>query len=121
MTTTINGGSAVPDPYEINIESNKLGTTKRAANGTIINNYLYTAMQRKVTLNWRLITSTERNTIITKCKEAIASSVPLVIPDGRLINVIFPADNPIIETQVRSSGTYLFNIQVTFLEELQTS
>ena len=120
MTTTLNG-TTVTDPFEINIEFSYLGTTKRAANGTIINDYLYNAVQRKITMNWRLITGTERDTIVAKCKQAMVSAVPIVIPDGRTITAWFPADNPIVETQVRSSGTYLFNIQVTFLEELQTS
>ena len=111
----------IADPYEITVDSEVLGSTKRAANGTILTDYITTIMQKKITMNWRLISSADRDEIVSGCENAIGTARTLVLPDSRSISVYFPADAAIVETEVRTPGGWLYNIQATFMENLRTS
>ena len=120
MATTLNSVT-IADPFEITIESSVLGTTKRSANGTILTDYVTTIMQKSIAMNWRLLTSTERNTLITQIELAIGTARTLVLPDGRSISVVFPADSKVSETEVRYAAGWYYNVSATFMENLRLS
>lgn len=120
MTTTLNS-VGLPDPYEVSITSKMLGTTKRSANGTIMTDYVTTILQKDIKVNWRLINSTDRDLILAGCENAITTARALVLPGYSSMQVLFPSDSAVVQTEVRSSGTWLYNLDVTFFENLRTT
>lgn len=118
MATTLNG-TVLVDPYEISIDSSILGATKRSANGTILTDYITTITQKKLALSWRMLTGTERNTIVSACELAIGTPRTLVLPDSRSISVVMSAEASLIETEVRTATGWFYNLQVNLMENLR--
>jgi len=89
MATTIDGGAAIADPFQVSITHEMLGGGKRSANGTYLLDYSSTSLKRKVVLSWRLLTSAERTAIFAKIALCIQSARVLVLPDSTSITVFY--------------------------------
>lgn len=116
MTTKINT-VPVADPFDYQANLEILGASQRSANGTWLIDYFSTTPKYKVTLQWRLLTLAERNSIITQCTNAITASRALEIPDGRIFTVFLDLGANITETMLRDAGGYKYNLTVSFVEE----
>ena len=116
MATTLNLVE-LADPFDVSVQRKLRGSGARAANGTWqIDYYSTTLMKDAVTVKWRLLTSTERNTIVTQVQNAIATARTLVLPDGESISVYFSPDSPLNETKVRTGSGIKYNLDVVFTE-----
>lgn len=115
MTTTLNAVSLV-DPFDVQIVRKLRGSGSRAANGTYNIDYYSTTLVREISVKWRMLTSTERNTIITQVQDAIANARTLVLPDSDSISVRFNPDGQFNETKVKSGLGIRYNMDVQFIE-----
>lgn len=116
MTTSLNSVT-LAEPYDMAISREMIGGVKEAANGTKIIDYVSSTLKHRISLRWRLITATERNTIITQIQNAITASRTLVLPDGRSMTVWFDPERQPTETAVnRGSAGIVYNLEVGFME-----
>lgn len=116
MATTLNSVT-LADPYDVVISREMIGGAKEAANGVKILDYASSTLKAKLSLRWRLLTSTERNTIITQIQNAITASRTLVLPDGRSFTVWFDPERQPTETTInRGVAGYFYNLEASFME-----
>ena len=116
MATTLNAVT-LADPFDVSVQRKLRGSGARSANGTLqIDYYSTTLVKDVVTVKWRLLTSTDRNTIINQVQNAIATARDLVLPDGETISVYFSPDSPLNETKVKTGVGIRYNVDVTFTE-----
>lgn len=115
MTTTINAIS-VADPYEFSANIERLGSLRRSANGTVLLDYYVTTPKYKIKLQWRLLDSSQRSTLMTQLTACMTGSRPLVLPDGRTFTVYLDIESDITETVIRDAIGYKYNLSATFIE-----
>jgi hypothetical protein len=116
MATTLNGTTLV-DPYEVITTREMIGGVKEAANGTKLIDYASSTLKKRVSMRWRLLTVTERNTIITQIQNAITASRTLILPNGESITVWFNPEQQPTETIInRGVAGYFYNLEAAFME-----
>lgn len=115
MATTLNSVTLV-DPFDVQITRILRGSGTRSANGTFQVDYYSTTLIREISVKWRLLTSTERNTIITQVQNAISAARTLVLPDSDSISVYFDPNGQFNETKVRTGSGIRYNLDVRFVE-----
>lgn len=115
MATTLNSVT-LADPFDVQINRILRGSGSRAANGTFQIDYYSTTLIREVSVKWRLLTSTERNTIITQIQDAIANARTLVLPDSDSLSVHFDPNGQFNEVKVKTGVGIRYNLDVRFVE-----
>lgn len=115
MATTLNG-QTIADPYDYQANLEYLGSQRRSVNGTMLVDYFSSTPKYKITMQWRLLTSSQRTALQAQLNNAVTAARTLVIPDGRSFSVFLDVGGDVAETMVRTSNTYLYNISATFLE-----
>lgn len=115
MATTLNG-QTIADPYDFQANLEYLGSQRRSVNGTILLDYFSSTPKYKITMQWRLLTSSQRSTLQTQLNNAVTAPRTLVLPDGRSFSVFLDVGGDVAETMIRTSNSYLYNISATFLE-----
>ena len=115
MTTTLNG-QTIADPYDYQAKLEYLGSQRRSVNGTILLDYFSNTPKRKITLQWRLLSSSERSALITQLNNAVTQAQTLVVPDGGSFSVFLDVNGDVTETMIKTSNSYLYNIPATFIE-----
>lgn len=117
MTTTLNS-ILIADPFEQSIEREANASVLRSANGTLHIDYLTTNLDGKVKikLKWRLLTSSERNTLKTRIEDCIGNTRLLVLPDSQLFNVRLDPETVVTELSVKTALGIRYNIDVTFIK-----
>ena len=115
MTTTLN---AVPiaDPYDFSANLERLGSIRRSANGTVLSDYFSTTPKYKITLQWRLLTSSDRSTLATQLNNCVSAARALVLPDGRTFSVWLDLDSDVTESVIRDATGYKYNVSASFIE-----
>lgn len=116
MSTTINGGTPIADPFQISVTHEMLGGGKRSANGTYLLDYTSTTLKRKVVLSWRLLTSAEKAAIMAKVALCIQGARTMVLPDSTSIDVFYDPSSQPTETTIRDASGYKYNLQIAFVE-----
>ena len=117
MATTLNSVALV-DPFDVQVIRKLRGSGQRAANGTYNVDYFSTTLYREISVKWRLLTPSERNTIITQIENAIATARTLVLPDGDSVSVFFNPESQFNETKVLTGSGIRYNMDVQFLEAI---
>lgn len=114
--TTLNGVTIV-DPYEVLIDRNQVGSVSVSVNGTKHFDYLRSTLDydTKIKMKWRLITASEFNTLKTQLENCITGNRTLVLPDSLTFSVRLDPENPLTQLTVRSGGTWLYNVDCSFL------
>lgn len=115
MTTTLNGVT-IADPYDYQAHLEYLGSHRRSINGTLLLDYFSSTPKNKITMQWRLLTSAQRSTLQGQLNSAVTQQRTLVVPDGRSFSVFLDVGGDVLETMIRTSQGYLYNISATFLE-----
>lgn len=115
MATTLNAVTLV-DPFDVSITRNLRGSGSRSANGTFNMDYYSTTLIRDISMKWRLLTPTERNTIVTQVENAISAARTLVLPDSDSISVYFNPEGQFNETKVLTGSGIRYNLDVQFTE-----
>lgn len=115
MATTLNAVT-LADPFDVQIIRKMRGSAARAADGTFNIDYYSSTLIRDISIKWRLLTSTERNTIVTQVQNAITAARTLVLPDSDSISVYFNPDAQFNETKVRTGSGIRYNLDVQFTE-----
>lgn len=115
MTTKINAVD-VADPYDFAANIERMGSLRRSANGTVMLDYFTTTPKYKIKLQWRLLTSAERATLMTQITTCVTGSRPLLLPDGRTFTVYLDVESDITETIIRDAGGYKYNVAASFIE-----
>lgn len=115
MATTLNGTTLV-DPYDVQITRKLRGSGQRSANGVFNIDYYSTTLIREISVKWRMLTVTERNTIITQVENAISTARTLVLPDSDSVSVYFNPEAQFNETKVKSGLGMRYNLDVQFIE-----
>ncbi len=114
MTMTIHG-TTVPDPSSKSIEYLSNSSAARSANGTLHVDYYNTTLYRKIKLEWKLVTSSERSTLLTILADCISNTRTIVLSDGETFSVRLDPDSAITDLTVRSGSVYLYNLAATFI------
>ena len=115
MATTINS-IAVADPFDFSANLERLASVRRSANGTILMDYFSTAPKYKIKLQWRLLTSAERTTLMTQLNACVSGSRPLALPDGRTFTVWLDVESDVTEVVLRDATGYKYNVSAAFIE-----
>lgn len=115
MTTTINAIS-VADPYDFSANLERLGSIRRSANGTVMVDYFSTTPKYKIKLQWRLLTSGDRSTLMTQLNSCVSAARTLVLPDARSFSVWLDLEGDVTETVIRDATGYKYNVAATFIE-----
>lgn len=115
MTTTLNSVT-IPDPYDYSAALERMGSMRRSANGTIMVDYFQSAPKLKIKLQWRLLTSTERNTLYTQLNNCVTAARTLVLPDGRSFSVWLDMETEATEILIRDASGYKYNLSASFIE-----
>ena len=115
MATTLNG-QTIADPYDYQARLEYLGSQRRSANGTILLDYFSSTPKLKITMQWRLLTSAERATLLTQLNNTVTQARTLVLPDSRSVSVYLDVSGEVTETMIRNPTGHLYNMAATFLE-----
>lgn len=115
MATTLNSIS-IADPYEFNSSLERLGSFRRSANGTVLVDYYSTTPKYKIKLQWRLLTSAERSTLMTQINTCVSGARTLVLPDTRSFTVWLDVESDVTEVVLRDATGYKYNVSATFIE-----
>ena len=113
--TTLNA-QTLAEPYDYQADLQYLGSQRRSVNGTILLDYFSSTPKRKITLQWRSLTASQRGIIITQLNNAVTQARTLVIPNGDSFSVVLDVTSDVKETMVRQANGYLYNISATFVE-----
>lgn len=116
MSVTYINSVEVPDPYDFSANIERLGSLRKSANGTVMLDYYVTTPKYKIKLQWRLLTSAERSTLMTQLTACMTGSRPLVLPDGRTFTVWLDIESDITESVIRDAIGYKYNISANFVE-----
>ena len=114
---TIDGGTAIADPFEVTIRRVMRGGAKRSQNGTYHLDYFSTTFKRTASLKWRVITAAQRDAILAKAQLCMSAARTMVLPDGTSFSVWYDAENEPIETVIRDATGYKYNLELTFIED----
>jgi len=117
MATTLNG-TTLADPYDVEITRKARGNSSRSANWTYHIDVYSTTLLREISLKWRLITVTQRNTILSQVANAMTTARTLVLEDGDSISVYYDSSSDITETKVITGLGIRYNIEVRFTENV---
>lgn len=117
MTTTLNS-ITIADPFDQSIEREANASSARSINGTLHMDYFSTNLDGKVKikLKWRMLTSSERNTLKTRLEDCIGNTRTIVLPDSQTFSVRLDPETPILELTVRTGNTWKYNIDATFIK-----
>lgn len=115
MATTLNS-QTITDPYDYQARLEYLGSQRRSANGTVLLDYFSSTPKLKITMQWRLLTSAERATLLTQLNNAVTQARTLVLPDSRSVSVYLDVSGEVTETMIRNSTGHLYNMAATFIE-----
>lgn len=117
MATTLHS-IIIADPFDQSIEREANASSGRSANGTLHIDYFSTNLDGtvKIKLKWRLLTSTQRNTLKTRLEDCIANTRTLVLPDSQSFSVRLDPESAITEVTVRSGNTWKYNIDAVFIK-----
>lgn len=115
MTTKINTVDVV-DPYDFSASIERMGSIRRSVNGTVMVDYFTTAPKYKIKLQWRLLDSTQRASLMTQLTSCITGARALLLPDGRTFTVYLDIETDITETLIRDAGGYKYNLSASFIE-----
>jgi hypothetical protein len=115
MTTKINTVDVV-DPYDFSATIERMGSLRRSANGTVMLDYFTTTPKYKIKLQWRLLTSGDRSTLMTQLTSCVTGARALLLPDGRTFTVYLDIETDITETLIRDAGGYKYNLSASFIE-----
>lgn len=115
MATTLNN-QTIADPYDYQARLEYLGSQRRSANGTVLLDYFSSTPKLKITMQWRLLTSAQRTTLLTQLNNAVAQARTLVLPDSRSVSVYLDVSGEVTETMIRNRTGHLYNMAATFIE-----
>lgn len=91
ITTPALGG-ALPQTTEFEYGIGYRGGSLRMADGSLVHDLVQAGTKRTVTLTWRDITETDRNTVVTRYANVASGSASLTTPDGQTITVVRAED-----------------------------
>jgi hypothetical protein len=114
---TINGTDVV-DPYDVQITRNELASLSRSIDGTQYIESFDSTLDKNISIacQWRVITANERNTLKTQLEGCISTARAVVFPDGNTsYSLRLNPETPVVETIVRVSGGWRYNVQVSFV------
>lgn len=115
MTTKITT-TTIADPYDLQIILKPLGSSQRSVNGTVVVDYFSETPKYNITMQWRLLTLSERNAVIAAACSCIATSRVLEIPDGRTFTVHLDLERDMTETMIRDAAGHKYNLSAAFIE-----
>lgn len=116
MTTTLNSVT-LAEPFDVNYNKKLQGSGQKAANGTWqIDAFSVTLKAETINIKWRILTSTQRNTILTQAQDAISNARTLVLPDGQSFSVYFNPQGAFVETKINTAAGIRYNIELSFVE-----
>lgn len=115
MATTLNS-ITIADPFDFNANLEHLGSLRRSANGTILVDYYSTTPKYKIKLQWRMLTSAERTTLMTQINACVSGARTLVLPDTRSFSVWLDVEADVTEIVLRDATGYKYNVSASFIE-----
>lgn len=108
----------VADPHDIQITRAELASLSRSIDGTQYVETFNATLDKNITIacQWRAITSTDRNTLKTQLEACISTARQVVLPDTNTVYTVrISPESPVIETIVRVSNGWRYNIQASFV------
>jgi hypothetical protein len=117
MATTLNGVT-LADPFDVQITRKARGNSSRSANWTYNVDVYSSTPLREITLKWRLITVSQRNTILTQVSNATTTARTLILEDSDSISVYYDVNSEITETKVITGLGIRYNLEVRFTENV---
>ena len=117
MATTLNGVT-LADPFDVQITRKARGNSSRSANWTYNVDVYSSTPLREITLKWRLITVSQRNTILTQVSNATTTARTLILEDSDSISVYYDVNSEITETKVKTGLGIRYNLEVRFTENV---
>jgi len=117
MATTLNGVT-LANPFDVQITRKARGNSSRSANWTYNVDVYSSTPLREITLKWRLITVSQRNTILTQVSNATTTARTLILEDSDSISVYYDVNSEITETKVITGLGIRYNLEVRFTENV---
>jgi hypothetical protein len=117
MATTLNGVT-LADPFDVQITRKTRGNSSRSANWTYNVDVYSSTPLREITLKWRLITVSQRNTILAQVSNATTTARTLILEDSDSINVYYDTNSETTETKVITGLGIRYNLEVRFTENV---